>query len=110
MEELPSKGPEFAPPALTTFSAARESFIKTLPDLEDQFNSKPVSIDDVYDITDQIQESQAQTHSLRNMGRIKLYLKRLDSFTTITEKSVKLGPQYMSVLWVRCRSALQDGY
>lgn len=47
---------------------------------------KTKSIDEVYDLTDKLQEEQARTGSLRHMSKLKPYLKRLGQFVTVVNE------------------------
>ncbi len=57
------------------------------------------SIDDVYDITDKIQTEQHKHGGLRNLPKIRLYLKRLQEYTTIISEEIHGNRDVLSLLW-----------
>lgn len=92
---IPDDGP------LGAFEAVKEEFLRDIAGLERLDSPEAQTIEDVYDITDQIQERQGSTQSLRNLNRIKLYLERSSHYSSVIQTFVKVKPVHTGIIWVR---------
>jgi serine/threonine protein kinase len=74
----------------------KDSLPKSVP-LDDIL--KITSINDVYDITDEIQAEQYERDKLRNLSKIRLYLKRLEGYAGAINGIIRGRHDVLSLLW-----------
>ena len=88
-----------AGPVQRAFDDAMQDFKSQLkdPSLYDEI-LKTKSIDEVYDVTNKLQEEQAKTGSLRNLSKISPYLARLTRFADTIE-SIQVRPDALALIW-----------
>ncbi|KAI8630295.1 nacht domain-containing protein [Xylariaceae sp. FL1651] len=82
------------------FEEAARQFTENLPSsipLNELRNIK--SSNDVYDITDKIQRSQHENGGLRNLSKIRLYLERLEGYTTVINEVIHGNQDLLALLW-----------
>ncbi|KAH7305450.1 hypothetical protein B0I35DRAFT_362187 [Stachybotrys elegans] len=60
---------------------------------------KTTSIDQVYDLTDKLQEEQQKTGSLRHLSKIGPYLERLRDYSGAIEVFVQVQPDILALIW-----------
>jgi hypothetical protein len=60
---------------------------------------KTTSIDQVYDLTDKLQEQQQKTGHLRHLSKIGPYLERLRDYTGAIEVFVQVKPDILALIW-----------
>jgi len=60
---------------------------------------KATSSNDVYDITDKIQEEQRTRGGLRNLPKIRLYLERLEGYTSVISNIIHGSRDVLALLW-----------
>jgi hypothetical protein len=88
-------------PALEAFHAAKQEFLRDLPDTEKSKLSNLATIEDVYDATDQIQKEQAKSGTLRNLRKIQPYLECVHHYAGIIETFVQAKADILALIWVR---------
>lgn len=87
-------------PTQKAFETARSEFLQNVKDASKYELWKYSSIDDVYNVTDEIQEQQAKTGNLRNLRKIQPYLERVQDFAGVIETFVQAKPEVLALLWV----------
>ncbi|KAF4430541.1 NACHT domain protein [Fusarium austroafricanum] len=95
-------------PAQTAFNKAIREF-KT--GLKDQALYTDIlattSIDQVYDLTDQLQKVQGRGDHLRNLARIGVYLERMRAYTGVIDTFVQVKPDILALIWGPIRLLIQ---
>lgn len=90
-------------PVDDAFEAARQDFLRSLKD-QDIYNfSQFMSINDVYDTTDKIQEEQRRSGALRGLNRIRPYLDCLNQYVGVIDTFIQAKPDVLCLIWV-CHS------
>ncbi|KAI9684612.1 MAG: hypothetical protein M1822_005700 [Bathelium mastoideum] len=84
---------------LEAFNAARQEFLRDLPDSEKIKFSTFQSAEDVYDATDRIQREQGTSQSLRNLRKIQPYLGCLSHYASVIETFVQVKPEILALIW-----------
>jgi len=82
------------------FESAKTDFLKSLKDPETYDFSKFTSINDVYDATEEIQEQQRKTGTLRDLNRIRPYLECLSQYVDVIEIFIQAKPDVLCLIWV----------
>jgi len=85
--------------AQQAFDTARREFLAEVNVSKFDF-SKFTSIDDVYNTTDEIQEQQGKTGSLRHLRKIQPYLERLQDYALVIEQFVQVKSDILALIWV----------
>ncbi|KAF7556261.1 hypothetical protein G7Z17_g1538 [Cylindrodendrum hubeiense] len=87
-------------PAQTAFNKAIREFKAGLKDqaLYSQILAT-TSIDQVYDLTDQLQKVQGKGNHLRNLARIQRYLERMRGYTGAIDTFVQAKPDILALIW-----------
>ncbi|KAJ4246539.1 hypothetical protein NW762_013480 [Fusarium torreyae] len=57
------------------------------------------SIDQVYDLTDQLQKDQGRSGHLQNLARIQVYLERMSAYTGVIDTFVSAKPDILAFIW-----------
>ncbi|KAM0344160.1 hypothetical protein ACHAPU_007882 [Fusarium lateritium] len=57
------------------------------------------SIDQVYDLTDQLQRTQGRTGCLTNLSRIGVFLQRMNTYAGVIETFVQAKPDILALIW-----------
>ncbi|RAH68765.1 NACHT domain protein [Aspergillus aculeatinus CBS 121060] len=65
------------------------------------------SIDEVYDLTDQLQAEQGRKGHLRHLAKIEPYLNRLRDYAAVIENFVQIKPEIMALIWGPIKLLLQ---
>ncbi|PYH80228.1 hypothetical protein BO82DRAFT_393179 [Aspergillus uvarum CBS 121591] len=65
------------------------------------------SIDEVYDLTDQLQAEQGRKGHLRHLAKIEPYLNRLRDYAAVIENFVQIKPEVMALIWGPIKLLLQ---
>ena len=87
-------------PVAEDFEAARKEFLANLGTTYKQKLDSTNSIDDVYDMTEQLQQAQSKTGSLRYLKRIQPYLEALERYAGIVDTFVQVKPDILGLIWV----------
>jgi hypothetical protein len=82
------------------FEIAKSEFLQNLKRPNDYDFSKFSSIDDVYDMTDKIQEEQNRTGNMRHLSRIKPYLEALSQYIGVLDTFSQVKSDITSLIWV----------
>ena len=61
--------------------------------------TKTTTIDEVYDLTDKLQEEQLKKGGLRHLARIGPYLERLREYTSVIQGFIQLKPDILAAIW-----------
>ncbi|KAL6408506.1 NACHT domain protein [Ilyonectria robusta] len=95
-------------PAQAAFNKAIREFKKGLKDqaLYSQILTT-TSIDQVYDLTDQLQKVQGRGDHLRNLARIQPYLERMRAYTGAIDTFVQAKPDILALIWGPIRLLIQ---
>lgn len=95
-------------PAQAAFNKAIREFKKGLKDqaLYSQILAT-TSIDQVYDLTDQLQKVQGRGDHLRNLARIKPFLDRMTAYTGAIDTFVQAKPDILALIWGPIRLLIQ---
>jgi hypothetical protein len=86
--------------AQQAFDTARCEFLSEVKYVSKFDFSKFISIDDVYNTTDEIQEQQGRTGSLRYLRKIQPYLERLQDYALVIEQFVQVKSDILALIWV----------
>ncbi|PYI24427.1 hypothetical protein BO99DRAFT_92751 [Aspergillus violaceofuscus CBS 115571] len=65
------------------------------------------SINEVYDLTDQLQAEQGRKGHLRHLAKIEPYLNRLRDYAAVIENFVQIKPEVMALIWGPIKLLLQ---
>src|SRR5690348_12300594 len=65
------------------------------------------TIDQVYDITDKLQEEQAKNGHLRHLSKIGPFLERLRGYTAAIDTFVQVKPDILALIWGPIKLLLQ---
>jgi hypothetical protein len=90
-------------PIEDAFEAAREDFLRNLKDVDVYNFSQFTSINNVYDTTNEIQEEQQRSGTLRSLNRIRPYLDCLSQYVGVIDTFVQVKPNILCLIWV-CHS------
>lgn len=90
-------------PIEDAFEAARQDFLRGLKDRDIYDFSLFTSINDVYDATDQIQEKQSKSGTLKGLNRIRPYLDCLNQYVGVIDTFTQVKPDTLCLIWV-CHS------
>ena len=82
------------------FESAKKDFLQKLTNPQDYDFSKFNSIDEVYDATDEIQEEQARSGTLRNLRKIQPYLDCLNQYAGVLDTFIQVKPEILTLIWV----------
>jgi hypothetical protein len=85
---------------LEAFEAAKMEFLSGLPNTERDKYSQFTSIEEVYDATDQIQQEQGKTRTLRNLKKIQPYLDCLNHYAGVIETLIQAKAEFLAPIWV----------
>jgi hypothetical protein len=88
------------------FEAGRQEFLRSIASSKRLELSETQTVEDIYDATDHIQEEQGSKQSLRNLNRIKQYLKRSGHYASVIKTFVKVEPVHTGIIWV-CQYSCQ---
>lgn len=91
-------------PVEDAFLNARKDFLKTVKNPEKYNLTGFHSVEDVYDMTDKIQEKQAATRTLRGLKRIEPFINGLKEYAAVIEVFIQAKADILSLIWVRLRS------
>jgi hypothetical protein len=69
--------------------------------------SKATTIDEVYDVTDKLQEEQVKRGHLRHLSKIEPYLEGLRSYAGVIEVFMQAKPDIIALLWGPIKLLLQ---
>ncbi|KAI5458921.1 hypothetical protein BGZ63DRAFT_361273 [Mariannaea sp. PMI_226] len=81
------------------FESAKKDFHLKFPDDPNYDFSKFSSINDVYNATDQIQNKQATTRTLRNLAKIQPFLECLSGYSAVIDTFVQVKPEILALIW-----------
>lgn len=89
-----------ADPAILYFERAIGEFKKNLKD-EALYKEilATTSINQVYDLAEQIQTEQGKTGHLRHLSKIKKYLEKLDLYAGAIDTFVQVKPDILALIW-----------
>jgi hypothetical protein len=65
------------------------------------------SIEEVYTVTDRLQEEQARTGRLRHMSKITPFLEGLNSYASVIEVFMQAKPDVLALIWGPIKLLLQ---
>ena len=65
---------------------------------------KITTIDEVYDLTDKLQEEQLKKGELRHLAKIGPYLERLREYAGVIQVFIQIKPDILAAIWVRSSS------
>ena len=65
------------------------------------------TIDEVYDVTDKLQEEQAKNGKLRNLCKIEPYLEGLRGYASVIEVFMQVKPSVLALIWGPIKLLLQ---
>ncbi|KAF5667794.1 NACHT domain-containing protein [Fusarium heterosporum] len=57
------------------------------------------SIDQVYDLTDQLQQTQGRAGRLTNLARIGVFLERMNTYAGVIDTFVQVKPDILALIW-----------
>ena len=60
---------------------------------------KTTTIDQVYDLTDKLQEEQRQKGELRHLAKISPYLERLREYAGVIQVFIQIKPEILAAIW-----------
>lgn len=69
--------------------------------------SKATTIEEVYDVTDKLQEEQAKNGHLRHLSKIEPYLEGLRNYASIIQVFMQAKPEILALLWGPIKLLLQ---
>ncbi len=89
-----------ADPAILHFEKAIGEFKKNLKD-ETLYKEilTTTSIEQVYDLAEQIQTEQGKTGHLRHLSKIQKFLEKLDLYTSTIDTFVQVKPDILALIW-----------
>ena len=82
------------------FDSAKKDFLQKLTNPQDYDFSKFDSINKVYDATNQIEEEQAKSGTLRNLRKIQPYLDCLNQYAGVLDTFIQVKPEILTLIWV----------
>ncbi|KAL9115839.1 MAG: hypothetical protein Q9227_000207 [Pyrenula ochraceoflavens] len=68
---------------------------------------KTKTVDEVYDLTDKLQEEQAKKGHLRHLSKIQPFLEGLDSYAGVIEVFMQAKPDILALIWGPIKLLLQ---
>ena len=89
-----------SPLVAAAFDTARKEFLRDFPNEDLKVISKSTSIDDIYNLTDEIQKKQAETRTLQNLSKIQPYLECLRQYSDVLDTIVQVKPDILAIIWV----------
>jgi len=95
--QSPASFPSCASPA---FRTAMRAFRTALGD-EALYTEilRTTSIDQVYDLTDKLQDEQGRTNDMRNLAKLQTFLNRLNAYADAVDTFVQAKPDVMALIW-----------
>jgi hypothetical protein len=60
---------------------------------------KTTTIDEVYDLTDKLQEEQIKKGELRHLAKISPYLERLQEYASAIQVFIQIKPDILAAIW-----------
>jgi hypothetical protein len=98
-----------------TYDPIQHAFNKCIRDFKAELNNdelyneilKTTTIDQVYDVTDKLQEEQAKKGHLRHLAKISPFLERLGSYTDSIDTFVQVKPEILALIWGPIKLLLQ---
>lgn len=87
-------------PIEDAFESARQDFLKGLKDRDQYDFSQFTSINDVYDTTDELQQEQSRSGTLKGLGRIRPYLDCLSQYVGVIDTFMQVKPDTLCLIWV----------
>ena len=83
----------------SSFNRVYESFRRRLtPEQRNMFQF--ATEDDLKDAIEEIQKAQAQRHGLRNLNKLKHFLRGLEQYAGVLEVFVQVKPDILGLIWV----------
>ena len=82
------------------FETARKDFLNNLTNKNHYNFSNIRNINDVYNETQRIQEIQGSQGTLRNLNRIRPFLRRIEEYASVIEIFILVKPEVLALLWV----------
>ena len=91
----------------STYNPIQVSFESMMHELKRQlkhnklFNEilMTISIDQLYDVPDKLQEEQAKIGHLRHLSKIEPYLERLRDYVGAIDTFVQIKPDVLAIIW-----------
>ena len=91
----------------SAYDPVQQTFENVIRDFKSSLNDdalykeilKTTSIDQVYDLTDKLQEEQAKKGHLRHLSKIQPYLEGLDSYAGVIEVFMQIKPDILALIW-----------
>lgn len=85
----------------------QQAFEKVVQEFKSRLNDdelyseilKTKSIDEVYDLTDRLQEEQVRKGRLRNLSKIQPFLEGLRSYASVIEVFMQVKPDVLALIW-----------
>ena len=78
---------------------ARREFLNSLPNAHGYDFSKFGTIDEVYDVIDDIQKKQSNTKSLKALKRIEPYIDGLRDYIGVMDTFAQVKPDIICLIW-----------
>jgi hypothetical protein len=82
------------------FESAKNDFLLNFPKGSSYDFSNFTTIDDVYNATDQIQNDQGKTDTMRNLNKIRPFLECLNNYAQVIDTFVQVKPDILALIWV----------
>ncbi|MCJ1289397.1 hypothetical protein MMC34_000929 [Xylographa carneopallida] len=82
------------------FETARKDFLNNLTNKNHYNFSNIRNINDVYNETQRIQEIQGSQGTLRNLNRIRPFLRRIEEYASVIEIFILVKPEVLALLWI----------
>ena len=95
-------------PVQMTFETAIREFKKKLRD-DTAYSQllQTTNINQVYDMTDKLQDEQAKKGHMRHLGKISPFLERLRDYTSTIETFTQAKPEILALIWGPVKLLLQ---
>lgn len=95
-------------PFRATFESVIQEFRSKLKD-DALYNEilETKNIEEVYDVTDRLQEEQARTGKLRHMSKITPFLEGLRGYASVIEVFMQAKPDILALIWGPLKLILQ---
>ncbi|PVH83873.1 hypothetical protein DL98DRAFT_486212 [Cadophora sp. DSE1049] len=101
--------------ATTTYDPVQHAFNKCIRDFETELHNdglykeilKTTSINQVYDMTEKLQEEMGKKDSLRHLAKISPFLERLRGYTDSIDTFVQAKPDILALIWGPIKLLLQ---
>jgi len=95
-----------SPVGIDTFDQARVRVWEKLTPKERDKLAETDTIDDVWRVTQEVQEKQGKRGMLGNMSKIQSYLDGLQRYEKVIEVFVSSNPAILALIWVFCATLL----